>query len=93
MIDLENIKYKKLQQLIGQARSVLLTTHMNPDCDGLGSELALYKYLVLLNKDCRVINISGLPDMYKFLDSENVVEKYIHDHDKWIEKADITILL
>ena len=43
-----------------QAENILLSTHENPDCDGLGSEIAVYYYAKNLNKNCRIINFSQM---------------------------------
>ena len=93
MRDMNNINFSDLQQLISSAGPILLTTHINPDCDGLGSEIALYHHLRSIGKECRIINTSGMRDMYNFLDLEGHTEKYSPDMDDWIKSADITILL
>ena len=48
----------------------VLTTHVNPDGDGIGSELALYHHLKGLGKEVHILNPSPLPDLYRFLDPE-----------------------
>jgi len=39
----------------------VLTTHRDPDGDGLGAEAALAAALRQLGKDCRIVNDSALP--------------------------------
>ena len=43
-------------RLIETNQSFLITSHINPDCDALGSELALAEHLVNLGKEVMVIN-------------------------------------
>ncbi|MDZ7820573.1 MAG: DHH family phosphoesterase [Candidatus Marinimicrobia bacterium] len=43
-------QWKELQQRIGLASAFVLTTHQNPDADGIGSELALYHLLKKLER-------------------------------------------
>lgn len=90
---MSNINFSDLQRIISSAGPILLTTHVNPDCDGLGSEIALYHHLKSIGKECRIINISGMPEVHKFLDLEGNAEKYSKDMDEWIKSVDITILL
>ena len=39
------INWEKLKSIISNNNSFLLSTHENPDGDGLGSEVAMYYYL------------------------------------------------
>ena len=53
-----NLNWNKLTSLISNNNKILLSTHINPDGDGLGSEVAMYYYLKSIAKDVRIINIS-----------------------------------
>jgi len=57
-------------------RRFVLTTHVNPDGDGLGSELALAAWLRGAGKEVRVINHSPTPAMYRFLDPDGTILHY-----------------
>ena len=61
------INKDKIHELIHGSNQILLTTHENPDGDGLGSQIAMYNHLKSLNKDCRIINISQISDNFQFL--------------------------
>src|SRR5258708_3938089 len=55
----------------------LLMTHVRPDADGLGSQLALHEVLRGLGKAPRVAIASKLPPRYNFLDPDRqVVEDF-----------------
>jgi phosphoesterase RecJ-like protein len=72
----------------------VLTTHDNPDGDGIGSELALYHHLKALGKEVHILNPSPLPDRYRFLDPEGtLIEEYTEQHARTIEEAEILFLL
>ena len=43
--------YSKLNELIGQSKKILITSHENPDGDALGSMLSLGLGLIKLNKE------------------------------------------
>jgi phosphoesterase RecJ-like protein len=51
----------------------LLMTHVRPDADGLGSQLALHEVLRGLGKAARVAIASKLPPRYNFLDPDRQV--------------------
>ena len=42
---------------IKSSNSFVITTHINPDGDAIGSELALARYLQSIGKDVKIINI------------------------------------
>ncbi len=48
-------------------RRLMLTTHVNPDGDGISAELALYHFLKKLGKVVQVVNRDPIPDIYAFL--------------------------
>lgn len=76
-------------------RSYLLTSHLNPDGDGLGSQLALGYYLSNAGKNVRLINHSPTPRHYKFLDPDYAhIEIFSEElHKGVIAKAECIIVL
>ena len=78
------LDWKLLNQQIESSQRILLSTHENPDGDGLGSACAMYHYLKDNGKDCKIIHMSKLPAEYKFLNYENIIQTYQADfHDNW----------
>ncbi len=61
-------------QLLAQSETIVLSTHLMPDGDGLGAEIALYFYLKRLGKKVRIINPDPVPKRYEFLDPSEVIE-------------------
>ncbi len=92
MMEKNQISFDDLEKQVMKSERILLTTHVNPDGDGLGSELAFHHYLKNLGKDCRIINVSPLPKQYEFLDTHSAVEKWSQEHSDWIASADITLI-
>ena len=85
-------KWKKLDQYISNSSHILLGTHVNPDGDGLGACLAMLHYLKSQNKDCKIINETGLSEKLSILGSESDVQKYTQSHDEWLKSVDLIIL-
>ena len=52
---------KKITKLIHQHSNFLLTTHINSDMDGVGSQIGLYYLLKNLKKKCIIINNETAP--------------------------------
>jgi len=76
-------KFSKVVRLIKSKKSFLLTTHVNPDGDGLGAESALYLALKKLGKKVRVVNHDHLPHRYLYLGFHQAYEvsDSIPDHE------------
>lgn len=88
------IDFKLLQKIIENNNSFLLTTHVNPDADAIGSEIAFYFILKKLNKKVKIINHGSTPYNLKFMDTESVIEKYDPDiHKNIFEDADVIVAL
>jgi phosphoesterase RecJ-like protein len=58
---------------------VLLTTHENPDGDGVGASIALAAHLKAGGKDARIVVTPALPENLRFLDPEGWIEAYEPD--------------
>ena len=87
------LDWKSLHKTIDSAGRILLSTHENPDGDGLGSAYAMYHYLKSLGKDCRLVHISDLPFEYEFLNTDDVIETYDADrHNGWIANTELALI-
>lgn len=86
--------YSLLKELFLSNFSFILTTHVNPDADAIGSELALYYALKTLGKKVFVINHSATPYNLEFLDEERVIQKFdIKIHEKIFDETDVLIFI
>ena len=54
----------------------LLTTHENPDGDGIGASVGLATYLRSLGKEARLVVTPGLPDNLRWLDEAGLAEAF-----------------
>ncbi len=67
---------ERLQLFLDQPSRILLTTHENPDGDGIGACLALAHYLKFLGKVPRIVVSPSLPDNLRWLDVEGWIEAF-----------------
>jgi phosphoesterase RecJ-like protein len=70
-----------IKELIYQHKRFLLTTHINPDGDALGSELALAALLRALGKEVSIINGGPTPAHYRFLDRDEEIRVFDPERD------------
>src|SRR5690606_23090440 len=60
-------KLQELARVASAASSVILTTHVNADGDGAGSEAAMAAWLESVGVRCTIINPSPFPANFRFL--------------------------
>lgn len=65
------IDWAPLRPILDASQRFVLTTHVRPDADAIGSEIAMAGLLEQLGKDVRIINASPVPTRLKFLDPGN----------------------
>ena len=73
------------------ARHVVLTTHVNADGDGVGSEIGLWHLLRARGVSVRIVNPTGIPERFSFLIPEGADASRNAVHE--IERADIVAAL
>lgn len=59
--------FDEISRVIQKNKNFLITSHINLDGDGIGSELALYFILKKLNKKVTILNQDRIPKIYDFL--------------------------
>jgi bifunctional oligoribonuclease and PAP phosphatase NrnA len=86
------IDFIKLKEILIDNNSFLITTHVNPDADAIGSEIALYFILKNLGKTVYIVNYSSTPYNLQFLDADNKIEKYNEQkHNELFNKTDVLV--
>lgn len=93
MIDQD--KYtKELGNLFANSENILIVSHINPDGDAIGSQLALHHYLRSIGKNSTMITPNNLQEFLKWMDGSDLIEVFIKDRKKCrmlIEKADLIV--
>ncbi len=90
-------KYTKdLSNLFSTSGNILLISHINPDGDAIGSQLALYHYLKSPGRNVGMITPNYLQEFLKWMTGSDLIEVYIKNRKKCrklIEEADLIVLL
>jgi len=85
-------KFNQIIESVKTARRMLITSHLDPDGDSIGSQLALKGWLMDSAKEVRIINQGKIPSKYLFLDEEKAIEDF--DSAKAIDwSADLIFVL
>ncbi len=69
------IDWPRFVELIGGHQRFLLVSHVRPDCDAVGSELALAGMLEQLGKDVWIVNAFAVPPNLRFLDPQRKLKQ------------------
>lgn len=83
---------ERLAREFRAGRSVVLSTHINADGDGCGSETALARILTTLGMSVKIVNPTPWPDTYDFLLENDVVEAS-SEGPAALRKSDLLIVL
>lgn len=69
-------KWSEIISIINSAHRFVFSTHADPDGDGLGSELALARWLTKQGKQVNILNPTPMNGIYNFLDPESRIEAF-----------------
>jgi len=85
---------RAFHEFLARHRRFLLTTHINPDGDGLGSEVALALWLRASGREVAVLNDSPLPAAFEFLTALQAIQQFEPAlAEQRFEQADALIVL
>ena len=91
---IDKAKVDEINKIIKENQKFILTTHINPDGDALGSVVAMSEYLKHLKKEASIINISKTPANYQFLDENHEIRIFDKTaHENLFKNSDAFIIL
>ncbi len=96
MSDVKNspIDWPRFVAVINSCRTLVLTSHLRPDCDALGSELGMAGVLEALGKSVRIVNPQKTPPSLAWIDPDNRIQAIGIDVSlEEIETADAVFVL
>lgn len=81
----------KFADILKQKRRFLITTHVQPDGDGIGSEVALYHHLLKTGKEAWILNPSPTPEKFELIDPSKIIQ--VFETDQKIPEVDAVIVV
>lgn len=87
--------YSLINEKIFESSNILITTHINPDGDAIGSALSLKRYCNSISKNAEIVNISPTPNYLEFLlnNNDSKDEIIVFDESNFdIQKYDLVII-
>lgn len=68
-----NVNWKRFREVVDASSNVILTSHIRPDCDALGSSLGMAGILRALGKKVRVVMGQSVPPNLQFIDPDHEI--------------------
>jgi len=90
------IDWQHFAEIIHSASKVVLTTHLRPDGDCIGSALAMRQILLHLGKEAHIIAPHKTPPTLAFLDPHHYItplEEMTEEDVRWLQTADLFFVL
>jgi len=88
------VDWPRFVELVRSNQRFVLTTHIRPDCDGLGSALAMAMILERLGKEAVVVNGFSLPPNLRFMDPRGRIKHLGSDISaEELDSADVLMVL
>jgi phosphoesterase RecJ-like protein len=87
-----NVNWSRFAEIIHAHERFLLTSHIRPDCDALGSELGMALILEALGKRVTIVNGMETPPNIAFIDPDNRI-KVIGESIQLEDLDDIEVLM
>lgn len=87
------IDWRPFVELVHEHESFVLTSHVRPDCDAIGSELALMLALRAMGKRAEIVNGDSVPPHIAFIDPQHDVRVLGRDVEPAAVRPDVLIVL
>ncbi|MBU3700025.1 MAG: bifunctional oligoribonuclease/PAP phosphatase NrnA [Candidatus Kapabacteria bacterium] len=79
--------------VISEARTVVITTHVNPDGDAIGSALGLWHWICSKGAEAQVVLPNAAPENLRWLPGASSMITYGPAGIEWLERADVVVVL
>ena len=87
-------EFDACREIFEHKQRFVLSTHVNPDPDAIGSEIALASFLRARGKQVSVLNHSATPVNCLFLDPEHTISQFAPErHADLIANAEVIVVL
>ena len=88
---MSKITINQLHMALSEANSIVLTVHIRPDGDAIGSMLAFYEALVGQGKQVRMVVDDTIPEKFSFLSYADSIQSV--DAFDWSQPVDMLLVL
>ena len=80
---------QELKNLLSSKQNIVITTHVNPDGDAIGSSLALFNFLIKKGHDASVIVPNDYPEFLKWMKNDDLIINFSNSKEESQNKIKI----
>lgn len=77
---------QELKNLLSSKQNIVITTHVNPDGDAIGSSLALFNFLIKKGHDASVIVPNDYPEFLKWMKNDDLIINFSNSKEESQDK-------
>jgi bifunctional oligoribonuclease and PAP phosphatase NrnA len=88
-----SVNWSRFNEIVRANHRFLLTSHIRPDCDALGSELGMAGILETLGKQVTIVNGHPTPPNLAFIDPRNRIRAWHEGIEKELSNIEVLIVL
>lgn len=89
-----SLDWNAFSEIIAPCQRIVITSHVRPDADAIGSEVGLCAFLEELGKTVRIVNPSSTPRKLAFLDRAGRIQHFTASSDEaMVLEADAHIIV
>jgi bifunctional oligoribonuclease and PAP phosphatase NrnA len=88
------IDWSRLRNIVESHNHFVITSHVRPDGDSIGSELGMAELLTQKGKQYSIVNSSPLPPRYRFLDPTGRIRQFgVNIGSEQLQRAEVVIIV
>jgi phosphoesterase RecJ-like protein len=88
-----SVNWTRFAEVIQPCRRFILTSHVRPDCDALGSELGMAELLETLGKEVKIVNPQPTPPNFAFIDPQRRIRAVADVSRQELDSCDALMIL
>ena len=77
---------QELKNLLSSKQSIVITTHVNPDGDAIGSSIALLNFLIKKGHEVSIIVPNDYPDFLKWMKNDDLIINFSNSKAESLDK-------
>lgn len=85
--------FNRFKSVIDKAQNIIISTHLFPDADGIGSQISLAMALRSIGKNVICCNEEDLLERYKYLDPDDLVQSVATLPDEFKSNVDLFLVV
>ena len=84
---------QEIKKILSSKQNIVITTHVNPDGDAIGSSIALLNFLIKQGHNTSIIVPNDYPDFLKWMKNDELIINFSNSKKEAQDKIDNSSLI